>query len=221
MLEDMFFLDVLEFYLKFWLISMFLRWLMSFFPGKIPDIIRFVGNIFRFPVKKFFYWIYGVKVIETDYEKSKFVTEETRDFDCRMTSNVAGPLLILTYFGALILYWANYLYDGEYLWVSIILYVLGFAVILMSAPDLNESEELLRVSVFSIFKWFGKLVLLALPAYFLVHFFVGVETLAQAAFILTLLIPVYRLRKEKDEETQEMFVKSKKAKILEADPFGE
>jgi len=218
MLEEMFFLDIIEFYLKFWLFSLFLRWLMSFFPGKVSEIVRFIGNIFRFPVKKLFYWIYGVKVLETDYEKSIFITEEVRDFDCRITSNVAAPLLILTYLGAIILYWANYLYGGEYLWLSIVLYVLGFSIVLMSAPDLNESEELLHVSVVSIFKWFGKLTLLAVPSYLLIHFFVGIETLAQAVFIFAMLIPVYRLRKD---ETAEKFIKSKKAKVLEADPFGE
>lgn len=218
MLEEMFFLDIIEFYLKFWLISLFLRWLMSFFPGKISEIVRFIGNMFRFPVKKMFYWIYGVQVLETDYEKSVFVTEEVRDFDCRITSNLAAPLLVLTYLGAIILYWANYLYYGEYTWVSIILYVLGFAIVLMSAPDLNETEELLHVSVVSIFKWVGKLVLLAIPAYLLIHFLVLNETLAQGVFVLAMLIPVYRLRKE---ETSESFIKSKKAKVLEADPFGE
>ena len=218
MLEEMFFLDIIEFYLKFWLISLFLRWLMSFFPGKISEIVRFIGNMFRFPVKKMFYWIYGVQVLETDYEKSVFVTEEVRDFDCRITTNIAAPLLVLTYLGAIILYWANYLYYGEYTWVSIILYVLGFAIVLMSAPDLNETEELLHVSVVSIFKWVGKLVLLAIPAYLLIHFLVLNETLAQGVFVLAMLIPVYRLRKE---ETSENFIKSKKAKVLEADPFGE
>ncbi|MBY9002032.1 MAG: hypothetical protein KGD64_14025 [Candidatus Heimdallarchaeota archaeon] len=218
MLEEMFFLNIIEFYLKFWLISLFLRWLMSFFPGKISEIVRFIGNMFRFPVKKLFYWIYGVHVLETDYEKSVFITEEVRDFDCRITSNIAAPLLVLTYLGAIILYWANYLYYGEYLWISIILYVLGFTIVLMSAPDLNETEELLQVSVVSIFKWVGKIALLSIPAYLLIHFFVGNESLAQAVFVLTMFIPVYRLR---HEETSETFIKSKKAKVLEVDPFGE
>jgi len=218
MIEEMFFLEIIEFYLKFWLISLFLRWLLSFLPGKIFEIIRFIGNLVRFPVKLFFYWLYGVKVEETDYEKSVFITEEVTDFDCRITSNVAGPLLILTYIGSFIYYWANYLFDLQYLWISIVLFVLAFSIILMAAPDFHESKELLQVSVKSIFKWFGKVVLLCIPIYLILHYFVGIETLAQGAFILALLIPFYHHRRK---DASEHFVKSKKAKVLEVDPFGE
>ncbi|MHA1200536.1 MAG: hypothetical protein ACTSQF_14545 [Candidatus Heimdallarchaeaceae archaeon] len=218
MIEEMFFLDIIEFYLKFWLISLALRWLISFLPWKVFDIFRFIGNLIRFPIKRFFYWIYGVKIEETDLEKSTFITEEVTDFDCRITSNIIGPLLIQTYIGSFILYWANELYPTSYTWLSIVLYIIGFCIILMSAPDFKETEELLRVSVKSIFKWFGKLVLLSIPAYLLIYFLVGIETLAQGIFILTLLIPVFYNRKK---ESGERWVKSKKAKIVEADPFGE
>ncbi len=218
MIEEMFFLDIIEFYLKFWLISLALRWVLSFLPWKIFEILRFIGNLIRYPVKRFFYWIYGVTVEETDFEKSVFLTEEVSDFDCRLTSNVIGPLLILTYIGSFILYWADQLYGTSYLWLSIVLYVLGFSIILMSAPDFKESEELLRVNVKSIFKWFGKLVLLAVPVYLLLHFLVGIETLAQGMFVLALFVPVYFHRKKESGET---WRKSKKAKVVEADPFGE
>ena len=218
MIEEMFFLDIIEFYLKFWLLSLALRFILSFLPWKVFDILRFIGNLIRFPIKRFFYWIYGVKVEETDLEKSTFITEETDDFDCRMTSNVVGPLLIQTYIGSFILYWANQLYPTSYLWISIILYVFGFSIILMSAPDFKEAEDLVRVSVKSILKWFAKLVFLSIPAYLLIHFFVGSETLAQAVFVFTLLIPLYFNRKK---ESGERWIKSKKAKVAEVDPFGE
>ncbi len=218
MIEEMFFLDIIEFYLKFWLISLVLRWLLSFLPWKVFDILRFIGNLIRFPIKIFFYWVYGVKVEEKDFEKSIFITEEVSNFDCRITSNVIGPLLIQTYIGSFTLYWANQLYPTSYTWLSIVLYVIGFCIILMSAPDFKEAEELLRVSVKSILLWFGKLVLLAIPAYLLLHFLVGIEALAQGIFVLALLIPVYYHRKK---ESGEKWLKSKKAKVVEADPFGE
>ena len=120
MIEEMFFLDIIEFYLKFWLISLALRFMLSFMPWKVLDIFRFMGNIIRFPIKRFFYWMYGVKVEETDLEKSVFITEEVADFDCRITSNVVGPLLIQTYIGSFAMYWANRLYPTDYTWISII-----------------------------------------------------------------------------------------------------
>ncbi|MCG3217263.1 MAG: hypothetical protein KAS63_11075 [Candidatus Heimdallarchaeota archaeon] len=219
MIEDMFFLEIIEFYLKFWLISLLLRWLLSFMPGKIFELISFVGNLIRYPVKRFFYWLYGVKVIETDLEKSLFLTEEeVNDFDCRMTSNVIGPLLILTYAGSFLFYWANYLYNINQIWISIVLYVLAFAIILMSAPSYHESEELIKVSIKSIFKWLGKIAVLSLPIYFLIYYLAGAETLAQGAFVLTLMIPFYHHKRDLKEEKM---VKSKKAKVLEVDPFGE
>jgi hypothetical protein len=217
MIEEMFFLDIIEFYLKFWLISLALRFLLSFLPWKVFDILRFVGNIIRFPIKRFFYWIYGVRILETDLEKSVFITEEISDFDCRITSNIVGPLLIQTYIGSFMLYWANRLYPTSYLWLSIVLYTIGFCIVLMSAPDLKEVEDLLRVSVKSILKWLAKLCFLSIPAYLLIHFFVGIEALAQGVFVLTLLIPVYFNRKK---ESSEGWVRSKKAKV-EVDPFGE
>jgi hypothetical protein len=221
MIEEMFFLDIIEFYLKFWLISLAIRWIVSFLPWKIFDMLRFVGNIIRFPIKRVFYWIYGIKVEDTDLEKSIFTTEETRDFDCRITSNVLGPLFIQSYIGSFILYWANQLYATSYLWLSIVLYVIGFCIVLVSAPDLKEVEELLHVSVKSIFKWLGKLILFSIPAYLLLHFFVGIEALAQGVFVLTLLVPVYHNRRKADSTSGEKWVKSKKAKMVEADPFGE
>lgn len=218
MIEDMFFLKIIEFYLKFWLISLFLRWIISFLPGKITDVIRFVGNIIRFPIKRFFYWVYGVSVIEKDFEKSIFITEELRDFDCRVTSNILAPLFIQSYIGSFIYYWAQYLYIENYLWSSIILFILAFVIILMAAPDYNECYQIIKVSVKSIFKWVGKIIALSLPVYFLVHFLVGNAALAQGLFIITLLIPVYH---HSFHEREEPMIKSKKAKILEADPFGE
>ena len=217
MIEDIFFLEIIEFYLKFWLISLFLRWILSFLPGKIFEIVSFLGNLIRFPVKRLFYWIYGVSVIETDFEKSEFITEEVVDFDCRITSNVTGPLLILTYVAAFIFYWANYLYNISYIWISIILFILAFAILLMSAPNLKETEELLQVSIKSIFKWFAKVLFLSLPLYFIIHFFVGNETLAQGVFVLTMLIPLYHHR---SEDSSEKMMKTKKVKIQEVDPFG-
>ena len=169
MIEDMFFLNIIEFYLKFWLISLFLRWILSFMPGKIFELISFIGNLVRHPVKRLFYWMYGVEVLETDLEKSEFLTEEVDNFDCRITSNVIGPLLILTYIGSFIFYWAGYLYDIEQTWISITLYVLAFAIILMSAPSYHESEELIRVSIKSIFIWLAKVVVLCVPIYLLLH----------------------------------------------------
>jgi len=218
MIEDMFFLEIIEFYIKYWLISLFLRWVLSFMPGKIFELISFVGNLVRHPIKRFFYWLYGVKVLETDLEKSLFQTEEADSFDCRITANVIGPLLFLTYIGSFIFYWAQYLYEIEQTWISITLYVLAFAIVLMSAPSYHEAEELIRVSIKSIFIWLAKVVILCLPIYFLLHYLVGIETLAQGAFILALMIPFYHHRSEAKEEK---FVKTKKAKILEADPFGE
>ena len=218
MIEDMFFLNIIEFYLKFWLISLFLRWILSFMPGKIFELISFIGNLVRHPVKRLFYWMYGVEVLETDLEKSEFLTEEVDNFDCRITSNVIGPLLILTYIGSFIFYWAGYLYNIEQTWISITLYVLAFAIILMSAPSYHESEELIRVSIKSIFIWLAKVVVLCVPIYLLLHYLVGIEVLAQGVFILTLMIPFYH---HKSEGKEEKFVKTKKAKIVEADPFGE
>ena len=218
MIEDMFFLNIIEFYLKFWLISLFLRWIISFLPGKISDVIRFVGNLIRYPIKRFFYWVYGVSVIETDFEKSVFKTEELRDFDCRITSNILAPLFIQSYIGSFIYYWAQYSYEENYLWTSIILFVLAFSVILMAAPDYHECEEILKVSVKSIFKWAGKLIILSLPVYFIIHFLVGNEALAQGLFIISLLIPFYH---HSIGEKEEPIMKSKKAKVLEVDPFGE
>jgi len=217
MIEEIFFLEIIEFYLKFWLISLFLRWILSFLPGKIFEMVSFVGNLIRFPVKRLFYWIYGVQVLETDFEKSEFVTEAVVDFDCRITSNVTGPLLILTYISAFIFYWANHLYNLSYIWISVILFILAFSIVLMSAPNLKESEELLQVNVKSILKWFAKILFLSLPLYFIIHFFVGNETLAQGVFVLSMLIPLYH---HKSEISSEKMMKTKKVKIQEVDPFG-
>ncbi|MHA1687010.1 MAG: hypothetical protein ACTSYD_11500, partial [Candidatus Heimdallarchaeaceae archaeon] len=191
MYEEMFFLAIIDFFIKFWFFSLFFRWLIGFLPGKLSEMIRFIGNTVRFPVKRFFYWLYGVKVLETDLEKSLFKTEKVRDFDCRITSNIAGPLLILTYVSSIAFYWAHYLYNTGYKWLGITLYVFGFAVILMAAPDKNEVEELVHVSVKSVFKWVLKVAILSVPAYLLIHFLVGIETLAQGAFVLGLLVPFY------------------------------
>ncbi|OLS30273.1 MAG: hypothetical protein HeimAB125_19790 [Candidatus Heimdallarchaeota archaeon AB_125] len=219
MLEDIFLLEIIEFYLKFWLISLALRWILSFLPGRIFELIRFTGNLIRYPVKRLFYWIYGVKVLESDLEKSLFKTEEVDDFDCKMTANILAPLLILTYIGSFVLYWANQLYDNsQYNWIGIVLFILGFAIILTSAPDFRESEELLKTNIKSIFKWFAKLAFFALPTYFVLHYFVNIEALAQGMFFVILLIPLYHHRRK---NTGEKWVKSKKAKLLEADPFGE
>ncbi|MCG3260115.1 MAG: hypothetical protein H7644_10230 [Candidatus Heimdallarchaeota archaeon] len=218
MIQDIFLLEIIEFYLKFWLISLAMRWMLSFLPGRIFDLIRFTGNLARYPVKRLLYLIYGVQILETDFEKSLFKTEEVDDFDCRITSNVIAPLLILTYVGSFILYWANVLYDTKYSWISIILFILGFAIILMSAPDFREAEELLKTNLKSIFKWFAKLVFLALPTYFILHYLVGIEALSQGVFFIILLIPVYHHSRR---NIGEKWVKSKKAKVLEADPFGE
>jgi hypothetical protein len=219
MLEEIFLLEIIEFYLKFWLISLASRWILSFLPGRIFELIRFTGNLIRYPVKRFFYWLYGVKIIESDLEKSVFMTEEVDDFDCRITSNILAPLLILTYIGSFILYWANKLYEtSPYTWIGIVLFILGFTIILTSAPDFKETEELLRTNLKSIFKWFAKLVFFALPLYFVLHYFVQIEALAQGIFFVVLLIPLYH---HKRKNTGEKWIKSKKAKILEADPFGE
>ena len=61
----------------------------------------------------------------------------------------------------------------------------------MAAPDKNEVEELVHVSVKSVFKWVLKVAILSVPAYLLIHFLVGIETLAQGAFVLGLLVPFY------------------------------
>ena len=92
MIEDIFLLEIIEFYLKFWLISLAMRWMLSFLPGRIFDLIRFIGNLARYPVKRLLYLIYGVQILETDLEKSLFKTEEVDDFDCRITSNVIAPV---------------------------------------------------------------------------------------------------------------------------------
>jgi hypothetical protein len=88
----------------------------------------------------------------------------------------------------------------------------------MAAPDYHECEEILKVSIRSIFKWLGKVVVLALPIYFIIHYLVGNEALAQGLFIISLLIPFYH---HSIQEKEEPMIKSKKAEILEADPFGE
>ncbi|MHA1398362.1 MAG: hypothetical protein ACTSSF_11780, partial [Candidatus Heimdallarchaeaceae archaeon] len=122
----------------------------------------------------------------------------------------------LSYIASFFLYWGEFFYEN-YMGIGITFYVLAFSIALMTAPDFRESEEILQVSVFSIFKWLGKVILLCLPAYLLIHYFVAVETLAQGVFILLLLIPTYHHKKV---ETQESPVKAKKAKVLEVDPFG-
>ncbi len=219
MFEVLFFLEIIEFYIKFWFVSLALRWLISFLPGKIMDMIRFLGNLVRFPIKRFFYFLYGVKVLETDFEKSLFETEEVKDFDCRITANITGPLLLLSYIGAFLLYFAQQFMDKDLLWIAIIFYVLGFSIILMSAPDIQETEQLLHVSVISIFKWLGKIVLFSLPLYLLIHHYVDNEVLAQVAFIITMLMPVYHHRSE-TEGVQVVKKNKKDMNILEVDPFG-
>jgi len=217
MFEDMFFLEILDFYVKFWLLSLLLRWMLSFLPGKLFDIVRYIGSIVRYPVKMFFYWLYGVKVEKVDLEEAVFQTEEVNDFDCRMTSNVVGPLLILTYIGSFLLYWANYFMKNNLSWLGIIFFAFAFSIILMSAPDLKEAESLVHVTIKSIFKWAGKVILISVPAYLLLHYFVGIKTLAQAVFILGLMVPFY-FHKHKNAPEKELNVRTKN--IIEADPFG-
>lgn len=215
--EEMFFLAILDFFIKFWFFSLVLRFLIGLLPGKLSDMIRFIGNTVRFPVKRFFYWLYGVKVLETDMEKSVFKTEKVHDFDCRITANIAGPLLILTYIGSISLYWANYIYNLGMTWLGISLYVFGFSIILMTAPDLSEVAELGDVRVKSIFKWILKIALVSVPAYLLLHYFVQIEALAQGAFVLGMLVPFYF---HKHSESSLITSASPKG-YVEYDPFAE
>ena len=191
MLEDMFFLEILNFYVKFWLLSLLLRWILTFLPGKIFEIVRFLGSIFRYPIKAFLYWLYGVKVKKIDWEQGIFLTEDVKDFDCRLTANIAGPLVILTYVGSFLLYWANYFQNNGLVWLSVLFYTFAFSIILMSAPDLHETEEVVHVTVKSIFKWIAKIAFICVPAYLLTHYLLGIETLAQGVFILGMLVPFY------------------------------
>ena len=80
-----------------------------------------------------------------------------------------------------------------------------------SNQDLYTVPANFETNIKSIFKWFAKLAFFALPTYFVLHYFVNIEALAQGMFFVILLIPLYHHRRK---NTGEKWVKSKKAKKI-------
>lgn len=149
----------------------------------------------RYPIRKFFFWIYSVPIEHEDEDELEFqIPSEIRDFDCLVTANITGVLFLLSIIGGGLMLLGRQL-TIYHIWLSLAIQIIGFIVFLNSMPVLSEFKQFKNIKFTSIIKWILKVVIIALPSYiFVFHFDKG---LALLTFCLTLTIPLYRYKGQK------------------------
>ncbi len=160
----------------------------------------------RYPIRKFFFWIYSVPIEHENEDELEFqIPSEIKDFDCLITANITGVLFLLSIIGGGLMILGRYISTYN-IWLSLAIQILGFIVFLNSMPVLSEFKQFKNIKLFSVFKWVFKLVILALPTYVFVFNFLSDKGLALLTFCLTLTIPLYRYKEQKHPQRKQLII---------------
>ncbi len=212
----LFILEQIESYLAIWLLAFILKWLISFLPKKMLQFIQVFGNVFRFPIMKVYYWIFGVYENSINWDEGEIETRQIKDFDCLFTTLILAPFLLLTFLSGIFFDIANTIYES-YTLLGYLVFFIGFATILVSIPEINDIKKLGNVRVLSIVKWFVKLaVILMLFAVFSLHDILP-SPYIELIFVLFVSTPTYHFSKSHDCT----FLSTFNQDSMEIDPFGD
>ena len=145
----------IELFLLFWLLGLLFKWVLTLvFGEKGARIIGFMGYTINFYIKKFMLSkIFKIEVTECDPFKLSFKYDETNRWDVLFTSLVIVPMglgLIIGVFLSTI----GLLLETDLVFLSIILYIIGFLVAVNSIPSFSDVKDLAKSSVRSIVIWF-------------------------------------------------------------------
>ncbi|MHA1400978.1 MAG: hypothetical protein ACTSQE_11580 [Candidatus Heimdallarchaeaceae archaeon] len=212
-----FYLSFFNLYIRIWFVALGVRWLVSLLPEQIFRFFRVSGLIVRFPIKRFFYWVYGVPVKEIDFNRGVMKTKDTKNFDCLVTTNIILPLAIMSYIAGWLLYLGNTLYFEGFRWLGGSTYVVGLAVACFTLPDLEELKLFSNINVLSLYSYILKLGVISGISYVVfLYTAINADLLIIIAVIL-LATPIYRYH---SEEQQAESIAEEKSLVLKSDPFA-
>lgn len=207
------YLEFINLYVKIVLLSILVRGIFFLLPEKGYYFFKVVGMIFRYPVKRLFYFIYGVEVYRIDWEKVEIESSKVEDFDCLFTTNIIAPFIFLSSFSSFFLSYGSELFEQKYYWLGGILYSIGFIMVSFSIPDSSEVRIVFDANFQSSVKFLFKIVAIGATLLLINKFYPDLPfwiSLIILGFII--VVPLYHYHGIKGKEKERNV-------IITTDPF--
>lgn len=207
------YLEFINLYVKIILLSIIVRGIIFLLPEKGYYFFKVVGMIFRYPIKRLFYFLYGVEVYHIDWEKVEIETNKVKDFDCLFTTNIVVPFIFLSTLSSFLLSYGSGLFEQGYYWLGGILYSIGIIMVSFSIPDTNEVKIVFDSNFQSSVKFLFKISAIAAALLLINKFYPSIPfwiSLLILCFII--VVPLYHYHGNKNKEKERKIV-------ITTDPF--
>jgi hypothetical protein len=202
----------IELFLLFWLLALLFKWVIYFiFGSKGAKIIGFIGYAVNFAIKKFLLEkIFKIEVYESNPFSLTFKHQVSKRWDILFTSLLFIPmtlgLILGTFVGTI-----GLLLNEELIFLSIVLYIIGFLISVNSVPTFQDVKELKECSIRSIIIWFiiatflcASLAAILIPFIQILGIIVAVFFGILLTSILTFFLPI--ISEKMTDEKSESFL---------------